>query len=194
MPLSPPVSRSPLHHRAISARGYKRDDGMFEVEAHLHDTKDISFKLVSGEKQAGSSVHSMWLRVTFDATLTIVDAEATMDAMPYQGYCEKISPKYKELIGMAMRPGFSERVRTAFAGTRGCTHLTDLIGIVATTAFQTLAGQVTQDPAVKPFQLDRCHALATNGDAVSRYYPKWGRRDASLPATTPENSDDAKAK
>ncbi|MEI6737947.1 MAG: DUF2889 domain-containing protein [Pseudomonadota bacterium] len=180
MPLSTPVSRLPLHHRAISTRGYRRDDGLFEVEAHLHDTKDIPFKLVSGEKPAGASVHSMWLRMTYDVSLTIVDAEAAMDAMPYQDYCEKITPKYKQLIGMTMRPGFGERVRKTFAGTKGCTHLTDLIGIAATTAFQSLAGQVTQDQASKPFQLDRCHALATNGAAVIRYYPAWVRGDISL--------------
>ncbi|NJR72139.1 MAG: DUF2889 domain-containing protein, partial [Gammaproteobacteria bacterium] len=128
MPLSSPAARQPLHHRAISARGYKRDDGLFEVEAHLRDTKSFDFKLVSGVREANTAIHEMWLRLTYDTTLTIIDAEAATDAAPYADHyanaCETITPKYKQLIGMSMRPGFSERVRNAFGGVTGCTHLT----------------------------------------------------------------------
>jgi hypothetical protein len=184
MPLSAPAAaRSPLHHRQISVRGYKRDDGCFDIEGHLHDTKDIDFKVASGLKPAGSSVHSMWLRITINRTFTIVDAEAATDAMPYTGHCDVITPDYKQLIGLAIRPGFTKRVRELFAGTRGCTHITDLIGTVATTAFQTIAGQGLQDPETMPFQLDKCHALALDAPAVARFYPRWYAGNAPLAAT-----------
>ncbi len=174
MPLSPPkTARQALHHRAISVRGYKRDDGCFDIEGHLHDTKDMEFKVASGLRPAGSSVHSMWLRITIDRNMTIIDAEASSDAMPYAGYCDQIAPKYKKLIGLALRPGFTRSVKEIFNGTRGCTHITDLIGSVATTAFQTIAGQGLQDPTKIPFQLDKCHALALDAPAVARFYPKW---------------------
>ena len=173
MPLSPAASRKSLHQRAIMARGYKRDDGLFEVEVSLQDTKDFDLKMVGEARKAGAPIHQMWLRLTYDATLTIRDAEAATDAMPYPGTCNSITPKYRELIGLSMRPGFSERVRTLFAGTLGCTHLTDMIGLAATTAFQNLAGQFEQDPDRKPYQLDRCHALRLDGEAVARFYPKW---------------------
>ncbi len=173
MPLTASVARQALHHRAISARGYKRDDGLFEVEAHLQDTKTYDFKLVSGVRKANTAVHAMWLRLTYDATLTIIDAEAATDAAPYAGTCETITPKYKLLIGMSMRPGFSERVRNALGGVEGCTHLTDLIAIAATTAFQNLAGQLPSDPTRQPYPLNRCHALALNGAVVAEFYPQW---------------------
>ena len=174
MPLSEPkTNRQPLHHRLISVRGYKRDDGGFDIEGHLHDTKDLEFTVASGLRPAGSAVHSMWLRITIDRTMTIVDAEASSDEMPYAGYCDQILPKYKNLIGLALRPGFTRRVKEIFSGTRGCTHITDLIGSVATTAYQTIAGQGLQDPAKIPFQLGKCHALAVDAPAVARYYPKW---------------------
>ena len=190
MPLSTPVvARQPLHHRDITVRGYKRDDGMFDIEGHLHDTKEVAFKVASGQREAGESLHSMWLRITIDRTLTIVDAEAATDAMPYVGYCDRITPDYKKLIGLAIRPGFSGRVKQALGETRGCTHITDLIGIVATTAFQTIAGQGMQASGDKPFQLDRCHALALDAPAVARYYPQWytGSEPAANPAAEPEN-------
>ena len=190
MPLSAPTSpRQTLHHRDISVRGYKRDDGLFDIEGHLHDTKAVDFNVASGRRHAGESLHSMGLRITIDRTLTIVAAEAATDAMPYVGYCDQITPDYKKLIGLTIRPGFSGRVKELLGGTSGCTHITDLVGIVATTAFQTIAGQGFQSVGDKPFQLDRCHALALASPAVARYYPQWykGDQPISSPATEPEN-------
>jgi hypothetical protein len=183
------VPRQTLHHRDITVRGYKRDDGMFDIEGHLHDTKEVDFKVASGQRKAGESLHSMWLRITIDRTFTIVAAEAATDAMPYTGYCDQIAPDYKKLIGLAIRPGFSNRVKELLGGTRGCTHLTDLIGVVATTAFQTVAGQGLQTGVEKPFQLDRCHALALTSPAVARYYPQWYKGDQPVlsAALEPEN-------
>jgi hypothetical protein len=176
MPLPlPAVPRQPLHHRNISMRGYKRDDGLFDIEGHLHDTKDVDFKVASGMRYAGDSIHSMWLRITIDATLTIVDAEASCDAMPYPGHCDRITPDYKQLVGLAIRPGFTNQVVARLGGIRGCTHITELVSSLATTAFQTIAGQGLQAPDTKPFQLDRCHALRTDGTAVARFYPRWYR-------------------
>ncbi|MBL8511450.1 MAG: DUF2889 domain-containing protein, partial [Betaproteobacteria bacterium] len=145
------------------------------IEAHLLDYKDIDLKLASGMRQAGESIHSMWLRVTIDKTLTIVDAEAATEAMPYPGHCHQITPTYKKIIGLAIQPGFTNRIRDLFGGTAGCTHITELIGVVATAAYQTLAGQLELDPARKPYQLDRCHALRTDSATVARFYPQWYR-------------------
>ena len=173
MPLTNPAARQSLHHRSIHVRGYKRDDGLFDIEGHLDDSKDVDFKLQSGVRPAGESVHAMWLRITIDRTLTIVDAEAVAEATPYPSYCDQIVPDYKKLIGLAIRPGFSAQVKRLFSGTRGCTHITDLIGMVATTAFQTIAGQIQQPLETIPFQLDKCHALALDAPAVARFYPQW---------------------
>ena len=74
--------REPLHRRAIEINGYKRADGLYDVEGRLLDTKPFDFKLAAGIRPAGEPIHSMWLRITVDRTLTIVDAAAAMDAMP----------------------------------------------------------------------------------------------------------------
>jgi hypothetical protein len=188
MPLPPATSsREPLHHRDISIRGYKRADGHYDIEGHLIDTKAINFTVASGLRPAGTPIHSMWLRITIDRTLTIVDAEASSDAMPYPGHCNVITPDYKKLIGLAIRPGFSNRLKELLGGVRGCTHITELAGALATAAFQTMAGQGMQDPAQKPFQLDGCHALKTDQPAVARYYPKWYTGDA--PVSTSADSE-----
>ena len=64
-------------------------------------------------------------------------------------------------------------MRELFGETRGCTHITELIGSVATTAFQTLAGQGAQSPDQRPFQIDGCHALKSDAPAVAKFYPRW---------------------
>jgi len=171
--LEPNGAREPLHRRTIDVRGYKRADGLYDIEGHLLDTKAADFKLAAGVRKAGEPIHSMWLRITVDRTLTIVDADAAMDAMPYVNYCNTIVPAYRALVGLAIRPGYSERVRELFGGVRGCTHITELAGALATAAFQTMAGQRLQSPDEKPFQLDRCHALDTTKPAVAKYYPRW---------------------
>ena len=39
MPLSEPAAARLLHLRDISLRGYHRADGLFDIEAHIRDTK-----------------------------------------------------------------------------------------------------------------------------------------------------------
>ena len=183
MPLPEPKRpREPLHRRSIEIRGYKRDDGLYDVEGHLVDTKDFDFKLAAGVREKGQPIHEMWLRITVDRNLVIVDAEAATDAMPYLGDCDRITPDYRKLVGLAIRPGYTQKVKELFGGVRGCTHITELAGALATAAFQTLAGQRLQDPDRKPFQLDKCHALDSTQRAVAKYYPRWYRGSEPVPA------------
>jgi Protein of unknown function (DUF2889) len=167
------TAREPLHRRSIEIQGFKRSDGLYDVEGHLVDTKPVDFRLAAGIRKANEPVHDMWLRITVDRTLTIVDAAASMDAMPYVGDCNRIEPAYRKLVGLAIGPGYHRSVKELLGGVRGCTHITELAGMLATAAFQTFAGQGLADPSRKPFQLDRCHALDTTAPAVARYYPKW---------------------
>ena len=103
--LDPTVPREALHKRAIEIQGYRREDGLYDIEGHLVDTKAYDFKLAAGLRRAGEPVHGMWLRITVDKQLVIVDAAAAMDAMPYVDHCDEIVPAYRLLVGLAIRPG-----------------------------------------------------------------------------------------
>lgn len=177
----PKAKREPLHLRQIEIRGYKREDGLYDIEGHLTDSKSIDYKLAQGVRRAGDAIHSMWLRLTFDRTLTIVDAEAWTEAMPYLGACDQITPDYKKLIGVPIRAGYHQRIKELLGGVRGCTHITEMAGTMATAAFQTLAGQGVADPERKPFQIDRCHALASTTPLVAKFYPKWYTGSEPIP-------------
>ncbi len=132
----------------------------------------------------GEPIHEMWLRITVDRDLVIVDAEASTDAMPYVGECDQVEPAYRQLIGLSIRPGYTQKLKELLGGVRGCTHITELAASLATAAFQTLAGQRTQDPEKKPFQLDKCHALDATRPVVAKYYPRWYRGHERIEAAS----------
>jgi len=183
MPAPEAADREPLHARSIEIRGYRRADGLYDIEGTLTDTKPYDFPIAGGVRRAGEPVHLMRLRITVDRALTILEAEAATEAMPYVEYCGTIVPAYRKLVGLAIGPGYLRDVKERLGGVRGCTHLTELALALATGAFQTMAGQRVQDPERKPFQIDRCHALASGAPAVARYYPRWYRgEEAAEPA------------
>jgi len=85
MPLSTSAPRQLMHNRAIECRGYQREDGLWDIEGHLVDTKTYptSSRDTGRERQPGEPVHNMWLRLTIDLDMMIHDAEAVTDSGPY---------------------------------------------------------------------------------------------------------------
>lgn len=177
MPLSAPTAvRKRLHTRRVAYEGFERDDGLFDVDAHLDDVKDHDFQLMTGNRPAGEPVHAMHVRVTIDRDYTIHAIEACTDRMPYPGACDRIVPAYRKLVGANLVRGFRKSLHDTMGGVHGCTHLTELLGYLPTAAIQTFAGLRREDDAKhKPHQLDRCHALETSTDTVRKYYPRWYR-------------------
>jgi hypothetical protein len=180
MPLQDPeVERELRHTRRVRYEGYKRADGLWDIEAHLTDIKNHDFSLRTGVRRAGQPVHSMWVRITIDRNLNIVAASASSDEVPYPGGCETISPAYGKLVGLNLMHGFRKNAYELLGSVRGCTHLTEMLGGLPTAAIQTFAGETPEDRAdgSKPFQLDKCHALETSTETVRKWYPKWHRKE-----------------
>jgi hypothetical protein len=190
MPLSPPtVPRTLVHSRRIRFEAYKRADGLWDIEGHLTDIKPFDDPLSSGVRAAGMPIHDMWIRLVIDRDLNVIEATAAMDARPYPGACETITPDYSSLAGLNLARGFRRAVHARFAGTAGCTHLTELAEEFPIAAIQALARErgAHGEGETKPFQLDRCHALDTRGEAVRRYYPRWHRDEAKKSTMGPES-------
>lgn len=175
-----PVDRNEIHHRTISIRGYRRGDGLWDIEGHLMDVRSERAIFAGGAREANEPIHSMWLRLTIENNARISAAVAATEASPYPGVCGRIAPDYGALVGLTIGPGFRGHVRRLFGAQKGCTHMSELLSAMATGALQTLAGERGAiDEERKPFQLDGCHALATDGPIVQAFYPRWFRR---LPA------------
>jgi len=175
------VERELLHTRRIRYEGYKRADGLWDIEAHLTDIKNHDYQLKTGVRRAGQPVHSMWLRLTIDRKFNVVDAAASSEAVPYPGGCETIAPAYRALVGLNLVRHFRLKANELLGGVRGCTHLTEMLAGMPTAAIQSFAGEMKeeQDDGSKPFQLDQCHALETSTETVRVWYPKWYRGRAA---------------
>jgi len=178
MPLSPPASRQLLHTREICCRGYQRDDGLWDIEAHLVDTKTYEFTSNHrGVVAPGVPVHGMWIRITIDETLSIHDIESVTDHAPY-GVCPATAPAFDKLKGLRIATGWTREVQKRLGGVNGCTHLVELLRPLATTAFQTLVKhwhqQSAKNPATakKPWFINSCHALASDGEIIKQQFPE----------------------
>lgn len=185
MPLSAPAPRQPIHTRRVTCQGFRRQDGLWDIEGHLTDVKAYPFEnAFRGTIAPGEPLHEMRLRMTVDDDLTIVAIEATTDHGPY-ALCPEITPAFQALVGLKIGPGFTRAVKERVGGARGCTHLVELMGPIATTAFQTVMPirscerQATADPAVRPRLLDTCHVFAADGDHARRHWPAFYKGPAT---------------
>ena len=72
------VERELRHTRRVRYEGYKRADGLWDIEAHLTDVKSHDNPMKTGVRRAGQPIHEMWLRVTIDRHFTMLDAVASL--------------------------------------------------------------------------------------------------------------------
>lgn len=140
MKLSDPAPRRHLHTRSIVCEGFLRDDGLWDIEARIIDTKTYRYSEPErGARGAGSHVHDMMVRLTLDAQMIVRDIEAVMLDNPYDT-CLTALPAYRALIGQKVGGGWRKAVNAAVGGALGCTHIRELLFPMATVAFQTISG------------------------------------------------------
>jgi hypothetical protein len=176
-PSSPHPARRLAHTRQIVCSGYVRNDGLFDIEASLQDTKADDANLLFKTVPAGGPIHAMRLVVTIDTQFVIHAIKARTEVAPTP-YCAEINAAYNALVGISLTAGFMKEVKSRVGGTLGCTHLTELLGPIATTAFQTIMGMrnlvakeselVHKDdrPDGQPM-LDTCHAWRRGGEVAA---------------------------
>jgi hypothetical protein len=178
MLLPEPAPRKLLHTRAVTCRGYQREDGLWDIEGHLEDTK--SYAIPNKDRDgipADEPIHGMWMRLTLDLDLVIHDIVVAMEWQP-KGACHNILDNFQKIKGLQIKPGFNAKVRELLGGIAGCTHLVELISPVATTAFQTMHEAMYQrarsQPVIqRPLIIDTCHMWRADGPIVQEYWPEF---------------------
>jgi hypothetical protein len=176
LPASAP--RKLIHTRTVECCGYEREDGLWDIEGHITDVKthDVVHDDRGGVR-AGRPIHDMWIRLSMDLDMKIHGVEARTVHSPYHT-CGEIVRNYQVLIGETIKAGWTQRTRQLLGGTKGCTHLLELLGPVATTAFQTLyAAREKRRPTgadgIRPPLIDTCHAWSAEGPMVMRRFPAF---------------------
>lgn len=179
MPLSPPADREPIHERRVECRGYRRADGLWDIEGRMTDVKSYDFDNTDrGHVAAGVPVHEMRVRITIDDDFLIHDVEAATEYAPFS-ICPQAAPAMKKLKGLRIGSGWRREIEKRVGGTLGCTHLRELLGPMATTAFQTIVPLRTKEPRTpsgrRPALLGTCHAYSPDSPVVKRLWPEHYR-------------------
>lgn len=186
MPLSPPQARQHLHTRTIDLAGYYRDDGLWDIEAHIVDKKTYTYENKwRGTVASGLPVHDMSIRLTIDRELVVQGVEVVMDVQPYK-ICSDVLGNFQNIVGLKIGAGWNRRVREVVGGVLGCTHLAELLGPLATVTFQTLSadyarelmglapadrGEMESDQA--PFMLNGCFTWSPQSPIVKEDFPNY---------------------
>lgn len=181
--LPAPAARTPVHTRRITYQGFRRDDGDWDFEARIEDTKQQAFTRFEGHRLAPDEhYHHMVVRLRVDDALTILAVDGAMRVTPYPE-CQGATPPLQELVGATLGRGWRRSVDAALGGTRGCTHVREMLYNLATVAIQTVPAWLAQQhgragaddwsgEAPPPF-VGGCHAWRRDGAVVLRLFPRF---------------------
>lgn len=181
--LPPAASRTHVHTRTVEFRGYRREDGLWDIEAAMTDTKTYAQDTSDrGHMEAGEPVHGMAIRLTVDDAMKISDVAVAMPATPF-AECQQARAPFSRLIGRTLGRGWRRAIDEAMGGIQGCTHLRELLFNMATAAYQTiplyrehlrkLAGLPAHRSTRPPPHLGTCLAWDFDGPVVKRNKPEF---------------------
>lgn len=178
VPLTPTVEREEVHQRQIVMKAYRRSDGLYDIEGRVVDTKTSPFlsPVAQAERQPGEPIHDIWVRLVIDEWFEIKDVAASSDATPFV-VCTQAPPTLQSLIGAKIGAGWSKLVREKLKGAAGCTHMMELLGPMATTAYQALWPVTSKRPQPldvngRPTKIDSCFAYASHTEIVATLWPE----------------------
>ena len=178
MSLSSPAPRNKLHTRHIHCEGFQREDGLWDIEATLVDTKTYSYTNHDrGIIEAGEPVHEMQIRLTLDLDMTIHQVDVDLPYTPFR-ICPYAGINMQKLVGLKIASGWRREIRRRIPNTDSCTHLIELLGPVSTTAYQTMHFAMENRAAKQPKRatppiLNQCHSLASNSAVVKVMWPEF---------------------
>ncbi|AOJ26966.1 MULTISPECIES: DUF2889 domain-containing protein [Burkholderia] len=175
------ITREEIHHRHIDMRGYRRSDGLFEVTACLADRKTSDFTPPGGTRTVAalSPIHDLGVTLVFDADMVVRAVSTFIRSHPY-AQCPGGGDSLQALVGLSIGAGWNSEVRKRLPSCDTCTHLKELLGPIATTAYQTMVGMRRssldyRDSEGKPLKIDSCHAYSASRDLVKRLWPEYHR-------------------
>ena len=181
MPLAHPDTRREIHHRVIDMRAYARDDGLYDVEARLIDTKSFPFQRESSPEPvpAGQALHDLCIRMTVDDDYVVRNIEAASDVTPWD-LCREAEATLAVLVGERIARGWSAKVKERLRGAASCTHLMEMLIPMATTALQGIRGLHPErarsfNADGSPRKLDTCYAYGRQREVVKLLWPEHYR-------------------
>jgi len=183
MPVSPPLERREIHQRTIDVKAFLREDGLYDIEAHLIDRKPFDFWRVQRDEPvpAGQPLHDLRVRVTVDRDLVVRGIEAASDTTPFD-LCREAEHTLSGLVGERIASGWSSKVKALLRGAAGCTHLMEMLITLGTPGLQGVRGLARQrrpesEATGIEKKLDTCYAYSRERAVVKMYWPDHFRSE-----------------
>ena len=176
---SAPLTREELHFRRTDMRGWRRSDGLFEIEGRMTDKKPFDFRPPSDERVIGANehIHDLGVRLVFDAQKIICEVHTFSDAYPYE-QCPGGGASLQALVGMCIGVGWSSEVRKRLPVSDTCTHLREILLPLASAAFQSMTPYGDHDAVDAQGRsplINSCHAYGDSRKIVLRRWPAFHR-------------------
>ena len=179
-----------MHRRSVECLGYLRDDGLWEVEARLVDTKPYARQdKHRGLQQPDDPVHDIRLRLAVVDSFTIRETGTTMASTPYPS-CLDVEGILQRLVGERIGKGWRELVRRKIGKLETCTHLAELLGPAVTTLFQTATSgkdpqgrgalDHQQGATEPPFFVGGCYSWRLDGPVVAETFPQFAKQPVEV--------------
>ena len=121
------MQREKIHTRRIVADGYRRLDGMWDIEASIQDAKHYFFQnKYHGLIASGEPFHSMLVCLTIDKSFIIQKVAVRTLKGPFE-MCPNIVINYQRLLGVKIDMTWHREVKKRGGRVEGCTHINELI-------------------------------------------------------------------
>ena len=168
--------REELYFRHTDYVGYRRTDGLWDIEGHFRDRRTVDCPCIDrgGMIAAGETFHEMKLILTIDDDMVIRGLDVKIEKYPYK-QCPVAEAVFKNAVGLRICAGFSKELRRRIPQKQACTHLFSLLIGAANSAFQTMAQvrMMKYCRGVRPDPLDTCLAWDSSGEMVKREWPDF---------------------
>lgn len=135
-----------LHDRRIDVSTYEYDAKTVLVEGRLIDDRRTPAHQMDGTHRQPGVMHDLVVRMLVDGLqMAIVEIESEMSTVPHE-FCREVEDSLKPVTGMTISAGFTERVKAAVGGPKGCTHLVALLLTMAPVAIQAAFATIGEKP------------------------------------------------
>ena len=180
--LPAPAPRKPVHTRTLRFEGFLREDGLWDIDCELCDTKAEAVTLHErGLLPPGEPVHLLRVRLTLDDGFTIRAVQTASTKVPFRECHIAADEPMQKLVGLTMGRGWRKAIEGAIGGVAGCTHLRELVFNAATAAFQMIPhyrethGGSAPRGDQPPFYMGNCFSWRFDGPVVLKFAPQFHR-------------------
>ncbi len=147
-------NREKLHTRNIQLTTYHYTDSRVIIHGVLKDNLCTKTFDITGVEKKPGTLHHIDVKLLINTNpLIIEDAEADMIYVPLSE-CHSTIDTIEKLKGLEVKSGFSKKIRAIMGGKRGCSHLCNLIIVMAQEVVQGSLVQKRKEKSPVPDNID----------------------------------------